>query len=210
MASSASNTVSGTGLRGYEEYQNQLRTAGNKLGQSEFLKLLAAQLQYQDPMEPTKDSDFIAQLAQFSSLQQMESLSSVMTTFQYFGLAGKFISGETSLADGTTAVLYGMVDRVVSADGETYVQIGDQMLEASKITEVYDKDLFSGDNNRLLEAANIIGCTVKANITDTDTGETTEYSGVVTRVSTEDNRLYAYITDSEVRITDSSITDKKK
>lgn len=47
----------------------------SKLGKNDFLNLLVTQLRYQNPMEPLKDSDFIAQLAQFSSLEQLENIN---------------------------------------------------------------------------------------------------------------------------------------
>ncbi len=47
----------------------------SKLGRDEFLKLLLVQLQHQDPTNPMKDEDFIAQLAQFSSLEQLTNIS---------------------------------------------------------------------------------------------------------------------------------------
>ncbi|MEE9553073.1 MAG: flagellar hook capping FlgD N-terminal domain-containing protein [candidate division Zixibacteria bacterium] len=45
------------------------------LGKNDFLNLLVTQLRYQNPMEPLKDSDFVAQLAQFSSLEQLENIN---------------------------------------------------------------------------------------------------------------------------------------
>jgi flagellar basal-body rod modification protein FlgD len=47
----------------------------NALGQEDFLQLLTKQLQYQDPMAPMDDKAFIAQMAQFSSLQHMTTMS---------------------------------------------------------------------------------------------------------------------------------------
>ncbi|MDA0745091.1 MAG: flagellar hook assembly protein FlgD [bacterium] len=49
------------------------------LGKDAFLKLLLVQLQNQDPMEPVKNEDFIAQLAQFSSLEQLQSINTAVS-----------------------------------------------------------------------------------------------------------------------------------
>jgi flagellar basal-body rod modification protein FlgD len=51
---------------------------GSGLGQDAFLQLLVTQLQHQDPMQPQDDSQFLAQLAQFSSLEQLTSIDSTL------------------------------------------------------------------------------------------------------------------------------------
>lgn len=60
--------------------QNQTR-AHDALGKDDFLRLLTVQLRYQDPTDPVKDQDFIAQLAQFTALEQTQNLANQMSRF---------------------------------------------------------------------------------------------------------------------------------
>lgn len=84
-------------------------TAKNQLGKDEFLKLLTAQLANQDPLQPVDNQAFIAQLAQFSSLEQLQGVSSRLdslllattssTQLGTASLVGKSVSYQ---ADGVT------------------------------------------------------------------------------------------------------------
>lgn len=183
-----------TGIRSYEEYK-QTRKVNQNLGKDEFLQLLAAQMQYQNPLEPTSDTDFIAQLAQFTSLQQMESLTSVMTTYQYYGLAGQYVYAEVRLDTGETAEIAGIVDRVIMHEGKSYAQVGDYLVDCEKITQVFDKDLLTG-NSSLLESSNLIGKYLKAMVPgEGEDAKPVEVVGKCDRVVIEDNTLIAYLED---------------
>ena len=95
------------------------------LGKQDFLKLLMAQLQNQDPMKPMDDTAMIAQMAQFSALEATQQLnttiqqtSNVQTVSSAGALIGKYI--QSNLADGTnstgavTGVNFTTTDGVVS------------------------------------------------------------------------------------------------
>ncbi len=75
------STVGDVGSSALEKYQIKNETKTNKdLGKNEFLNLLVAQLNNQNPLEPQGNGEFIAQLAQFSQVEGIEKLNASMTS----------------------------------------------------------------------------------------------------------------------------------
>jgi flagellar basal-body rod modification protein FlgD len=75
----------------------------NALGQDAFMKLLVTQLEHQDPTQPKDDSQLIAQLAQFSSLERLTSIDTTLNNLvALFSKAGSSASGSTT-SIGTTS-----------------------------------------------------------------------------------------------------------
>ena len=74
--------------------------AGGKLGKQEFLQLLVTQLRYQDPMDPMKGQEFAAQLAQFSSVEQLVELNKSMAD-QSTAAAAMVQAANSNVALGT-------------------------------------------------------------------------------------------------------------
>ena len=92
------------------------RTAQQSMDKDDFMKILITQLKYQDPTKPMEDKEFIAQMAQFSSLEQMSNMSSQFTELsatlkgaQAMNLIGRkveLVQGD-SLVQGTVEAVTG-------------------------------------------------------------------------------------------------------
>lgn len=117
---------------------NGSKAASSNLGKDDFLKLLVTQMQYQDPLNPQTDSDFIAQLAQFSSLEQMQNLNSTAVNSQAFGLVGKEVMVRTTNAAGYESTVTGTVDFVNIKGGVAYVSIEGTLYKAENVVSVMD------------------------------------------------------------------------
>lgn len=89
------------------------------LGQDAFLNLLLVQLQNQDPMDPVKNEDFLAQLAQFSSLEQLQSINKAVSGNQDI----EATQGLRQAIDGNTAVA--LIGKGVEIPTDTVTYTGD-------------------------------------------------------------------------------------
>lgn len=126
-------------------------TGSAELNKQDFLKLLITQLQNQDPMSPMDDSQFVAQLAQFSSLEQMSnvataveelkqsmvSLNSQSLLTQGAAMIGKEVVGKVSTGiEGETEEISGVITSVKWADGSLKIMVGDKALSMEEIVEI--------------------------------------------------------------------------
>ncbi|MNZ68126.1 Basal-body rod modification protein FlgD [compost metagenome] len=102
------------------------KTTGNSvLGKDQFLKILITQLQNQDPMQPMQDKEFIAQMAQLTSMNQ--SLGSVS------GLIGKDITWTDT---ATNLPKTGNVESIVVSKGIQYAVVGKDRIALTDITQI--------------------------------------------------------------------------
>jgi len=98
-------------------------SAGQTLNQNDFLKLLVAQMQYQDPMNPQSDTQMAAQMAQFTSLQQTTQMSSSLSMLQANNLVGSTVT--VQVIPNSTQVATGMVTGVTLASGSPQIIVTD-------------------------------------------------------------------------------------
>jgi flagellar basal-body rod modification protein FlgD len=117
------------------------------MGKDAFFKMLVAQLRNQDPLNPMDGSAFAAQLAQFSSLEQLTNLNSALTAqnqnfanllnAQSVNLIGKEVTANRTDAStfGTTTIT-GEVTAVQFKDGAIYLTVNDEQISFGDVTAV--------------------------------------------------------------------------
>ena len=124
--------------------QNSLKKAkssdNNGMDKDAFLQLLVAQMQYQDPLEPTSNTEYISQYAQFSQVEQMQNMASTSELARATSLVGKEVYIKTTDSKGDPKLLYGKVDYVVFENNKAYLAIDESLYALEDLDTVVDLD----------------------------------------------------------------------
>ncbi|MFF2752569.1 flagellar hook assembly protein FlgD [Psychrobacillus sp. NPDC058041] len=161
-------------------------TTGNStLGKDAFLKILMTQLQNQDPTKPMDDSQFIAQMAQFSSLEQMTNLTMAFEKYaqaqeqtqmiEYSNFVGKQVKWHEltdKLDEKKNPIIIegtGTITSIKFENGNVKFTLADgKVITPGNISEVISSGTSS---NSLVEASMMIGKTVTYIPTSTENGD---------------------------------------
>ncbi|WNS77178.1 flagellar hook assembly protein FlgD [Bacillus sp. DTU_2020_1000418_1_SI_GHA_SEK_038] len=195
-------------------YQKEQRKTGSDvLGKDDFLKILMVQLQNQDPMNPMQDKDFIAQMATFSTLEQITNMGKSMDKFvkvqeqsqliAYNQFVGKDITWHKvseAKEQGGTPVIEEGTGRVASVqfkDNNVLFILDDgTKLEPGNISQINE----TSKENAMVQASMMIGKSV------TYLADKAEKTGLVKSVSFKDGKTLFQLDDETTTITASQIT----
>ena len=136
-ATKSTSSTSSTGSTSTKTGSTLGASAG--LGKDDFMKLLMAQLKNQDPMKPMEDKEFITQLAQFSSLEavqtmteKLEELNGSQMLVQAATLLGKQVTAKLA----TGEVVTGQISQVKMVDGKPVAVVNGKDIATSLITQI--------------------------------------------------------------------------
>lgn len=114
-----------------------------QLGKDEFLKILMTQLKNQDPTDPLKDKEFIAQMAQFTSVEQLSNMTSELKLMrQSLGIASSLIGKEVQWSIPSTKTNEepktgtGVVESIIMKEGSQYALIKDEQINLDSILRI--------------------------------------------------------------------------
>jgi flagellar basal-body rod modification protein FlgD len=139
------NSVTGSSAASASSSTSTTSTANSSgLGKNDFIKLLLAQLQHQDPTSPMENTEFVSQMAQYTSLEQMTNLNE---SFEY--MAGQLLVNQATGLIGKTVVvtvdtegntITGKVDKVVLTSGVPQIVIDDVEYNLSQVEEIQSEE----------------------------------------------------------------------
>lgn len=176
------------------------KNTGNRktgdLGKDDFLKLLVTQLKYQDPLSPMDDKQFISQMAQFSSLEQMQNLNTNFSSIKALNLVNKYVR-----ANNSDKNIEGFVSSVKINNGKAFIQVNGESIPVEEV------NLISGmkyDNNKsdIAGYANLIGLNASAMTGPDKNGSFVKVEGKVKALKKGEDIDYAVMNDVKALLSD--------
>ena len=117
----------------------------NDLGYDQFLQLLCAEMQYQDPLEPTSNTEYVAQLATFSQMEATLGMQSTIESSNANALVGKYVIIKTTSSTGETTATEGFVDYVQKENGEQKICVNGVLYSLSDVYQVADTEYMEAE-----------------------------------------------------------------
>ena len=133
------------------------RSPVKALGQEDFLKLLSVQFQSQDPMKPMEDTAFIAQMAQFTSLEQSSAMNTTMAEIrsqQQVATANSYLGLFAVVEDADGILQSGQVTAVDTTTNKPLLEIGGHYYDLSTVLRTEHRSLSSSGTDATPTADN--------------------------------------------------------
>ena len=121
--------------------------SGGEMDKDAFLQLLVAQMKYQDPLEPTSNTEYVSQYATFSELEQMQNMSSSLNLSRASETVGKEVIVESKTEGGETKTIQGYVEKVVYNGSKAYLSIDGALYSIDDLKQVIDSEYLAGSNS---------------------------------------------------------------
>lgn len=184
----------------YEKYKSKFKDSTEEMVSSDtFLSLLVAEMTNQDPMEPTSNTEFVTQMAQFTSLQYSKDSATYSMSNYASSLVGKTVTA--SKMDGSKQVTKTGVVESVMKSGKTYMlKIDGVSFDISNVTSIgttSDSSTGTSSGNSLGEliakASMMIG--MAATVNPGVEGGSLLDSGIITSIQVKDGQVRVIIND---------------
>ena len=167
----------------------------NGVSVDDFLNLMVAQLQNQDFMNPVDDTQYVTQLAQFATMQQMQEMATYMKTNYVMSLVGKEVTAARFSVSGELQKETGRVEKISLANNEYAVYVNGKKFSLQQIMELgASEDETKTSNVSMDQLMSMLDREVTVRIeAEGDDDEDSTVTGIVERVSTENGKYRVQI-----------------
>lgn len=115
----------------------------NNFDKDMFLQLLVAEMKYQDPLEPTTNTEYVSELANFSQIEATQNVQDKMDEMSAANYVGKYVIINTTDSSGNQQYVSGMVDFLEKKDDGYYVSVNDGLYNINEIETVADEKYYT-------------------------------------------------------------------
>lgn len=161
----------------------------NGMDKEAFLQLLVAEMQNQDPLEPTSNTEYITQYAQFSEVESLGNMSSSMELNRASSLVGQEVYIKTTSSEGVAQYVQGKVDYVVYENNKAFLSINESLYSLEDLDTVVDSKYLGASNAAYDFTTKLNKLPAVSNITISNNGKAID----------ELNQAYSSMTDYEKR-----------
>ena len=127
------------------------KTGTDSLDKDAFLQILVAEMQYQDPLEPSSNTEWVTQMASFSQIESINDLGDNVSEQGAYDIVGKrVIIADTNETTGDTNYVTGIVECTEKVNDELYFSVNGNLYSIDKLYSVVDEDYY----NSLMEEIN--------------------------------------------------------
>lgn len=120
--------------------KSESTSKGSTMDKEAFLQLLVAQMKYQDPLEPTSNTETVSQYAQFAQVESIQNMSSTMELQRASSMVGQEVYVKATGKNGESTLLQGKVEYVVYENGKPYLAINESLYSLEDLYTVADKE----------------------------------------------------------------------
>ena len=191
--------------------RSEAKDKENGVSVDDFLNLMVAQLRNQDFMNPVDDTQYVTQLAQFATMQQMQNMAYYMKTNFVMSYVGKTVTAARIGPNGELQKETGRVERLSLVNNDYYFYVNGKRFTLEQIMEVHSSESEKPDtdnNSQMPLLLSLINKEVTVKVKNSETGEFEEITGIVEKVSTEDGKNKIMIDDKWYNLSDVTAVGK--
>ncbi|MDD3367754.1 MAG: flagellar hook capping FlgD N-terminal domain-containing protein [Lachnospiraceae bacterium] len=141
------------------------KTNGSTLDKDSFLQLLVAEMKYQDPLEPTSNTEYIAQYASFSQVESLQNMEETIELQRAQALVGQTVIMAPTDSNGETSYVTGIVDYVTIENGKGYLFVKGNSYSLDDLEEVVNPTYLDAYNKAVEFMTGMTKLPTAANLT---------------------------------------------